>query len=288
MAPCRAPDEGSASSGQPAARASSVSGPGSAPSPATITPRSVQGRSRAAGAAAPANRVQGAPPGRPASDSAPSAVLTPSGSPGTSGSRSGRFRCTGPGMPPAAPLARAQARPASERQYPARPGRASGTPTSQNQRTASPYSLSWSMAWLAPVPRSSGGRSAVSTSSGTPASSASMTAAWKCAAAVPEVHSAAAGRPLALARPRARNAADRSSTRTCSRSSPRWLASNSASASGVLREPGATTASRRPHRRSSSTSTRASAVAGFAACSATAADPTACSRPCAPARHSRG
>ena len=71
MAPCRAPDEGSASSGQPAARASSVSGPGSAPSPATITPRSVQGRSRAAGAAAPANRVHGAPPGRPASDSWP-------------------------------------------------------------------------------------------------------------------------------------------------------------------------------------------------------------------------
>ncbi len=73
------------------------------------------------------------------------------------------------------------------------------------------------MAWFAPVSRSSGGRSAVSTSSGTPASLASMTAAWKCAAAVPEVQTSATGRRLALARPSARNEADRSSIRTCSR-----------------------------------------------------------------------
>ena len=78
------------------------------------------------------------------------------------------------------------------------PGRACGTPASQNQRTASPYSLIWSMAWFAPVPRSSGGRSAVSTSSGTPASLASITAAWKCAAAVPEVQTSATGRPARL------------------------------------------------------------------------------------------
>ena len=37
------------------------------------------------------------------------------------------------------------------------PGRACGTPASQNQRTASPYSLIWSVVWFAPVPRSSGG-----------------------------------------------------------------------------------------------------------------------------------
>ena len=52
----------------------------------------------------------------------------------------------------------------------------SGTPASQNQRTAVPYSLSWSMVWFAPVPRSSAGRSAVSTSSGTADSPASITA----------------------------------------------------------------------------------------------------------------
>ena len=78
------------------------------------------------------------------------------------------------------------------------PGRASGTPASQNQRTALPYSFSWSTVWLAPVPRSSGGRSAVSTISGTPASSASITAAWKWAAAVPDVHTSTAGPPARL------------------------------------------------------------------------------------------
>ncbi len=143
------------------------------------------------------------------------------------------------------------------------PGRASGTPASQNQRTADPYSLIWSIAWLAPVPRNSGGRSAVSTSSGTPDASASITAGWKLAAAVPEVHSAATGRPLALARPRARNAAERSSIRTCSRRSPAAARSHSAIASGALRDPGASTASRSPHRRSSSARTVPSAVDGF-------------------------
>jgi hypothetical protein len=74
------------------------------------------------------------------------------------------------------------------------------------------------MAWLAPIPRSSAGRSAVSTTSGTPDSSASITAGWKLAAAVPEVHSTATGSRLALARPSAVNEAERSSIRTCSRS----------------------------------------------------------------------
>ena len=97
------------------------------------------------------------------------------------------------------------------------PGRASGVPASQNQRTAAPYSLIWSIVWLAPVPRSSGGRSAVSTISGTADSPASITAGWKLAAAVPEVHSTATGRRLALARPSAVNEAERSSIRTCSR-----------------------------------------------------------------------
>ena len=45
------------------------------------------------------------------------------------------------------------------------------------------------MVWPAPVSRSSGGRSAVQTSSGTRACDASITAGWKLAAAVPDVHS---------------------------------------------------------------------------------------------------
>ena len=70
------------------------------------------------------------------------------------------------------------------------------------------------MAWPAPVSRSSGGRSAVHTISGTRAWRASSTAGWKLAAAVPDVHSTTAGRPDALAAPRAKNAADRSSRKT--------------------------------------------------------------------------
>ena len=61
------------------------------------------------------------------------------------------------------------------------------------------------MAWPAPVSRSSGGRSAVHTISGTRAWWASSTAGWKSAAAVPDVHSTTAGRPDALAAPRAKN-----------------------------------------------------------------------------------
>jgi hypothetical protein len=81
------------------------------------------------------------------------------------------------------------------------------------------------MVWLAPAPRSSGGRSAVSTSSGTPDSLASMTAGWKLAAAVPDVHTTAAGRRLAFAMPSAVYAALRSSIRTCSRIRPARSAS---------------------------------------------------------------
>ncbi len=48
-----------------------------------------------------------------------------------------------------------------------------------------------------PRARSSGGRSAVATTSGTRPRSASSTAGWKLAAAVPDVHSTTAGRPVA-------------------------------------------------------------------------------------------
>ena len=93
----------------------------------------------------------------------------------------------------------------------------SGTPGSANQRTARPYRWLWSIVCGAPTSRSSGGRSAVHTSSGTSAWWASTTAAWSSAAAVPLVVSTTAGRPVARPRPRARNDADRSSWWTCSR-----------------------------------------------------------------------
>ena len=134
---------------------------------------------------------------------------------GTSGSRNGRLRCTGPA---GGPWAAANARQAIARQVAPAPSTASGGPGSQNQRTASPYSLAWSIVWPAPVSRSSGGRSAVHTSIGTRACAASITAGWKLAAAVPDVHSTIAGTPRREPDPeRARNAADRSSSTTCTR-----------------------------------------------------------------------
>jgi hypothetical protein len=65
----------------------------------------------------------------------------------------------------------------------------------------------------------------VTTTSGTSDSDASSTAGWKCAAAVPEVQHTRTGRPDRLANPRARNDADRSSMRTCSRTLPTRSAS---------------------------------------------------------------
>src|SRR5918997_1900311 len=95
----------------------------------------------------------------------------------------------------------------------------------------------WSMVWLAPLCRSSGGRSAVSRIMGTPSVAASTTAGNPLATAVPEVVIQAAGRPAARAYPRAPNAVPRSSKWT------RLLAllfSASAATRGVEREPGAT------------------------------------------------
>ena len=83
----------------------------------------------------------------------------------------------------------------------------------------------------------------MSTNMGTPDRSASTTAAWKCVAAVPLVHSSAAGCPVARPMPSAMNAALRSSCTTCTVRSSRAA---SARAIGVLREPGATTACRMP------------------------------------------
>src|ERR671920_358004 len=106
------------------------------------------------------------------------------------------------------------------------------------------------MVWLAPVWRSSGGRSAVSRIMGTPSVAASTTAGSPLATAVPEVVIQAAGRPVARAWPRAAKAVPRSS---------KWMRvlafslAASAATSGVEREPGATQKKSTPQRRSSST-----------------------------------
>src|SRR4051794_25448531 len=105
--------------------------------------------------------------------------------------------------------------------------------------------------------RSSGGRSAVSTIIGTPASSASTIAGCRLAAADPEVQRTAAGLPVASALPRAKNPALRSS-RITDTSMSSWR--QSATASGVEREPGETTARSTPDRASSSAIAEASAV----------------------------
>ena len=261
--PRRAPDSGSASTGQPlaAANASAAAGSRSAPQPATSTPLGLARTASARPATSPgaADRtpagaaVQGAPPARPAAGSPPSrgGPSAADGPSGTSGSAKARLRWTGPA---GGPVASAQARLARDRQYRPAPGSSPGTPTSQNHRTADPYSFSWSVAWLAPVPRSSGGRSAVSTSSGTLARSASSTAGWKLAAAVPEVHSTTTARPDRLAAPSAKNAADRSSRWTCTLIPG---CSANASANGADRDPGARQASVTPALASSSTSVRA-------------------------------
>ena len=79
----------------------------------------------------------------------------------------------------------------------------SGTPELQAKRTAPPNAPTWSTVWGAPTPCSSGGRSAVQTSSGTPARSASTTAAWSSTEAVPLVVTTTAGRPDSRAMPSA-------------------------------------------------------------------------------------
>ena len=77
------------------------------------------------------------------------------------------------------------------------------------------------------------------------------------ASAVPEVQSSATGSPLACAAPSAKKPAERSSTITVT-SIPG--SRQSATASGVDRDPGETTARRSPPRASSSAKAEASAV----------------------------
>ena len=154
--------------------------------PATTTPRCAPPpRARCSSRVGAARR--GAPRSARARTARPSAraaaVVAAAARRVTSGSRSGKFRCTAPG--PA--LERRPVGAAGERAHPAQPlpALASCVPTSKNHFAAPPYSFSWSIACPAPFSRSSGGRSAVSSSSGTRASCASIAAGSSSAAAVP-------------------------------------------------------------------------------------------------------
>jgi hypothetical protein len=239
-------------------------------SPTTIRPRSVASSRPARSATASSGSRRGARPTathgrrsvRPSSgEMNGSARVRPSSLAGTVGSRKGRLSCTGPAGAPR-PMVAPTARATDDRQCGTASGRSSATPSSWNHRRLRPNRWSWSIAWFAPVSRSSGGRSAVSSSSGTAPASASTTAGWRFATAEPEVTRTAAGRPVTRPSPTARNPADRSSTSTWRR---RRGSSWSVIASAADRDPGARTASVTPQRASSSTSTSARAWDGFCA-----------------------
>ena len=136
-------------------------------------------------------------------------------------------------------------------------GRRRDRRTSAPRRRRAPR---WSMVWPAPVSRSSGGRSAVHTISGTRAWCASSTAGWKLAAAVPDVHEHDRGRPDAWRR-RARRTPP--SARRGARAPGSRSSRASASASGVERDPGASARVRR-HRPRAHSSTSARAKRGVA------------------------
>ncbi len=140
---------------------------------------------------------------------------------------------------------------------PPRPHPAPGPGSSAYHLHGGPYSRAWSMVWAAPRSRSSGGRSAVSTMSGTRAWYASTTAGAKFTTAVPDVPRTATGRRPALASPRAMNAPARSSRWTITR---RPGCARSASAMGIDRDPGQTMASRTPAATSSATNARSGAA----------------------------
>ena len=116
------------------------------------------------------------------------------------------------------------------------------------------------MVWLAPVPRSFSGLSALIMANGTPVWYASMTAGTYSPSAVPEVHTSPTGRPDAFAMPSAVNPAVRSSTRTCATIAPAVSAAATAYASGALREPGERMMWRIPARMSESSTEMALSI----------------------------
>ena len=81
--------------------------------------------------------------------------------------------------------------------YPSRASASIGLGHPAHTQHGQPLPPTWSIVWLAPVSLSSNGRSAVSTSMGTPLRLASTTAGSRFATAVPLLVTSAAGPPLA-------------------------------------------------------------------------------------------
>ena len=160
------------------------------------------------------------------------------------------LRWTGPA---GRPLATATARPTTDRACRRVSGAPSSSGSSANQRTLPPKMRTWSIVCGAPRSRSSGGRSAVSRTSGTRASDASTTEGSRLATAVPEVTTTATGRRDARASPSAKYPADRSSSRTRTVSPG---CARVARASGVDLDPGHTMTSVTPASTSASTISR--------------------------------
>src|SRR6478752_9989021 len=129
LTPVREPLDGSASSGQCAVSASTRAG-GPASSPATTTVRGPDGSVTCSA-------------GRIRCTTGPGATSGAQRSSGTSGSPSGTLRCTGPVV---------------SRSYDA---------VASWVATSGPNTPTWSVVWLALVPRSRAGRSAVTTTSAT-------------------------------------------------------------------------------------------------------------------------
>ena len=186
---------------------------------------------------------------------------------GSSGGSSGRLRWTGPGTRPD-PL---PGRGLDERRSATSASVSSAVAPrgSSTERANRPKMPGCQVVWLAPVPRSDGGRSAEITTSRRPLWWASITAGRRLATAVPEVVMTATGRRDPIDRPSARKPAVRSSMRTCNRRSPARSAAKAARASGADRDPGARTRSRTPASRTARSTATARSWAEIVISSAT-------------------
>ena len=186
------PLDGSAKRGIPARRAHSTA-PGSAPSPATTTPLVGAGTASSHGVALGAEAATRGtlPAGTGASTRCPPVPA------GTSGSLSPTLMWTGPGAPVGAPRAAAAARATRPAR---RPAFSAPAGMSHVPRTWEANRPTWSVVCEAPTPRSSKGRSALTTTRGRRAWLASATAGCSSVTAVPLVVMTAARTP-ARARP---------------------------------------------------------------------------------------
>ena len=216
--PAHAPEAGSARRGKPEA-CDHCAARGEAPSPATMRPArawpTTSSHREGAGSAGRTrvgrgtNEAGASSPGRPPSLGA--------GAWGVRGSRKATLSWTGPGAPVGAPVAAARAR----ESWPTREGEGSCGSRSTQARAWVLKRRAWSVAWEAPTPRSSPGRSALTTRRGRRAWEASRTAGVSSATAVPEVTITAGSAPV-RARPTAAKPAPRSSrtARACPPKAP--------------------------------------------------------------------